>query len=91
MFDEDNVEWANEWDSDLDFECDEGQHISEIYSVFSGSRNDRRWSLKCATGFVSNVCSWTSLTVQGIDKEVRPSAINKLIPLPVFCWSVSGV
>ena len=85
MFDEDNVEWANEYDSDLDFECDEGQHISEIYSIFKGLKNDRRWSFKCATGFVSNVCSWTSLTVQGIDKEVRPSAMTLQIdPCTVF-------
>ena len=64
MFDEDDIEWANEWDKELSFECGSGQHVTEIYSIFSGHRKDRRWNFKCSKGVVSDACTWSEKTYQ---------------------------
>jgi len=62
VFDEDDIEWANEWDKELSFECGSGQHVTEIYSIFSGYRKDRRWNFKCSNGVVSDACTWSEKT-----------------------------
>merc|ERR1712215_272530 len=55
-----DLEWANDYDGQLYFECEEGQSISHIESIHDNKYEDRKWGFECApTGFEFDTCSWT--------------------------------
>ena len=51
--------WKNNWDGELDFECQSGQYISRFISKHNDGREDRRWSFECRDGLVSDDCNMT--------------------------------
>ncbi|XP_058946841.2 hemagglutinin/amebocyte aggregation factor-like [Pocillopora verrucosa] len=56
-------DWANDWDLPMNFECENGNAITSLYSFWLGCKNDRVWSLECgAVGKFNNEkkCSLTA-------------------------------
>merc|ERR1711892_61225 len=54
------IEWGNDYDGQLYFECPEGSAISHIQSIHDNSHEDRIWGFECAV--VENLfdsCAWT--------------------------------
>jgi len=52
-------EYANDWHGLLHFECPEGEHISQMESIFGHDQQDRRWRYQCTNeGYVGKDCYW---------------------------------
>ncbi|GFR89715.1 hemagglutinin/amebocyte aggregation factor-like [Elysia marginata] len=57
-----DVEFDNNWNSPLDFECPDGQVITSVYSIHGDSYRDRRFKFGCRApveGAVADFCRWT--------------------------------
>ncbi|RUS71375.1 hypothetical protein EGW08_020871 [Elysia chlorotica] len=61
-----HVDYENDWDAPVNFECPEGQLLSTIYSYFSAYRADRRWYFTCRGaenyGNTYSSCEWSGWT-----------------------------
>merc|ERR1712172_369532 len=55
------IEWANDFDGQLFFECPEGETISHLLSMHDNGAEDRRWGFECkpVADFPFDSCSWT--------------------------------
>jgi len=55
------IEWANDYDGQLFFECPEGETISHLISMHDNDKEDRRWGFECTplSNFAFDSCSWT--------------------------------
>ncbi|GFR94782.1 hemagglutinin/amebocyte aggregation factor [Elysia marginata] len=68
-----DVEFNNEWDQPLNFECPEGKVIKSVYSIHDNGREDRRFKLVCGkapSDAEPKQCEWTSDYVNEWDQPV---------------------
>ncbi|GFR81675.1 hemagglutinin/amebocyte aggregation factor-like [Elysia marginata] len=69
-----DVEFDNNWDRRLDFECPDGQVITSVYSIHGDKYGDRRFKFGCrapADGAVADFCGWTPNYVNMWKQPVR--------------------
>ncbi|GFS20251.1 hemagglutinin/amebocyte aggregation factor [Elysia marginata] len=67
------IEFDNEWEGELDFECDRPEMIHGIYSVHSNKVDDRKFRFDCTqapSGATPGKCQWTDDFVNRYDETV---------------------
>merc|ERR1719209_255477 len=54
------IEWANDYDGQLFFECPSGESIFHLISMHDNKHEDRRWGFECKPVDIPfDSCAWT--------------------------------
>ncbi|GFR94774.1 hemagglutinin/amebocyte aggregation factor [Elysia marginata] len=67
------VDFNNDWDGNLQFECPEDQVIHSVYSIHDSTKEDRRWKFGCSPtpgDAKPKKCEWTENFVNHLDGPV---------------------
>ncbi|RUS86139.1 hypothetical protein EGW08_006087 [Elysia chlorotica] len=67
------VDYVNNWDGPVDFECPDAESIGYLYSIHSNTAEDRRWKIACRkppSGAEVRKCEWTPNYVNQNDRTL---------------------